>query len=246
MATVAQTISDLIGSDMNSTLVTSYEDLINSGFNFIADLIPADSELWSANNLKNSSASGSDSGFVINNETFKRKVILVTRTESGGIARAAQEITYEDYLTGQDTTSIFYHGRSTTLPIYTYLPTGALIISPSIGTGDSRIVYYFDYIVSAISTLTSNQLFLGHDADDVATTNLDGKGFPEKAFFSGCIKSAINLMQAKISNAAQDDEDMELIQILQAQGLSLEKLLQGELTALRLPDKIIGVPNDTQ
>ena len=53
-------------------------------------------------------------------------------------------------------------------------------------------------------------------------------------------------MQAKISDAAQDDEDMELLQILQTQAASLEKLLQGELTILQIPYRVIGVPDDTQ
>ena len=73
-----------------------------------------------------------------------------------------------------------------------------------------------------------------------------GKGFPREAFLAACIKASINLIQARISDAAQDDEDMELLQILQTQAASLEKLLQAELTVLQVPYKIIGVEDDTQ
>ena len=140
---------------------------------------------------------------------------------------------------GQDTTSIFYHGRSTTLPVWTHRPDGELVISPVLGTGDAASIYYFQYITTDISGMGSAGVF------GAAAGSGGGRGFPERAFFAACIKSSINLMQAKISDAAQDDEDMELLQILQAQAASLEKLLQAELTILQIPYRVIGVPDDT-
>jgi hypothetical protein len=245
MATVSTTIKDLIGDDTGSTLIPSFEDLIRAGFNYVADLIPATSEMWNSHNLDKATADDSDSGFGFTSTTRLRKIIKVTRTNAGDIEREALEISYKDYLKGADPTSIFYHGRSTTLPVYTFKPDGNLVISPEIGSGDSRTIYYFDYITVSISNINSLQLHLGKDSSDTTVAGGEaGKGFPELAFYVGCIKSALNLLQAKISDAAQDDEDMELVQILQAQKANLEKEFQSELQRLQIPYKVVGVPDD--
>ena len=89
-----------------------------------------------------------------------------------------------------------------------------------------------------------------HAGQDSSGTTVEGggagKGFPELAYNAGCIKSALNLLQAKISDAAQDDEDMELVQILQTQKANLEKEFQSELQRLQIPYKVVGVPDDVK
>ena len=42
-------IKDLVGDDV--TDIIGYKDLINSGFNYVVDLIPNNSELWRSSNL---------------------------------------------------------------------------------------------------------------------------------------------------------------------------------------------------
>ena len=73
---IAIRIQDLIGTDMDASLVTSYVDLVNAGFNAIADLIPVTSELWSTSTLNSATTQIDVTG---------KKVILVTRTESGDV-----------------------------------------------------------------------------------------------------------------------------------------------------------------
>jgi hypothetical protein len=234
--TIANTIQDLIGSDMDETLVTTYEDLIASGFNFIADTISSKSELWDNSLL--SSADITSSTYTINDNSKSTKVISVTRTESGDIERIASEVSYNDYLRGTGTTSIFYHGKSTRSPIWSMKPTGDLIISPTPVAASPAKVYYFEYIDNAISTLSATAL---HQSAAGA-----GQGFPRQAFQAGCIKAALNLINALISNAVQDDEDAELLQLLQAQSAYLQTQLQTEMQRLGIPYKIVGVEDDVK
>ena len=46
MQTVANRIKDLIGSDMDASLIASYESIVNESFNLIAKAIPNTSLLW--------------------------------------------------------------------------------------------------------------------------------------------------------------------------------------------------------
>ena len=219
---IAIRIQDLIGTDMDASLVTSYVDLVNAGFNAIADLIPVTSELWSTSTLNSATTQIDVTG---------KKVILVTRTESGDVERICREMSYRDYLRGQAPGSIFYIVIGSTITSFTIEPSGTLKIAPALGSNAMK-VYYFQYITSDITSQASLQ-----DADDADGA---GKGFPQEAEFAGCIASAINLLQARVSFAVQDDEDMELVQLLQAQSASLQAQLQGEAQRLGLPYKIIG------
>ena len=233
---IATIIKNLIGDDMDSTLVSGYNDFIISGFNYIADIIPAHSELWSASNLPNTGRA-SNSTMNLNEDNITRKVIMVTRKQSGDVDRKAKEVSYSNYLRGVDTSSIYYHGKSVRSPIYTIKPDGDLQISPSVESTDERIVYYFQYITADISART--------DFDSTATATT-GAGFPNDAIMAGCIKSALNLLQSKISDASQDEEDQELLSLLQAQVGTLSQQLQEEVTRLGLPYKVIGVKDDVE
>ena len=51
----------------------------------------------------------------------------------------------------------------------------------------------------------------------------------------------MNILLAKISDAVQDDEDAELLQLLQAQRVTLAESLQEELLRLNVPANTIGV-----
>ena len=52
--TIITRIKDLVGDEV--TDIEGYKDLINSGFNFIADLIPSDSEIWRNGELDSDSS----------------------------------------------------------------------------------------------------------------------------------------------------------------------------------------------
>ena len=60
------------------------------------------------------------------------------------------------------------------------------------------------------------------------------KGFPNEAIYLACIKAAINIMQYKISIAAQEEEDAELLQLLQSQLGTLQQQFQSEAGRLNL------------
>ena len=51
-------IKDLVGDDV--TDITGHKDLINSGFNFVADLIPNNSEIWRHSELNSENSGISD------------------------------------------------------------------------------------------------------------------------------------------------------------------------------------------
>ena len=235
-ASIAQTVKDLIGDDMDATLVPSYEDLIAAGFNFVADVIPAKSELWSHNALAQHDVVTATTS--VSAETADEKIILVTREHAGDIVRVVNEISYKDYLRGLGTTSIFYHGKASRDPVYSQTPDGDLVISPTPSAFSPETIYYFEYIDTAISTLTSSTL-------GTSTVGV-GLGFPKQAFYAGCLKSAMNLLNARVSDAAQDDEDSELLQLIQAQSASLEKEFSSELQRLGVEYKIIGIRDDIQ
>ena len=75
-------IKDLVGDEVTS--IEGYKDLINSGFNHAADLIPSDSELWRSALIEASTVETTD--------VANSKIILVTREDSGGTARVAKEV----------------------------------------------------------------------------------------------------------------------------------------------------------
>lgn len=235
--TIASTIQDFIGDDMNESLLNGYEDFIAAGFNYVADSIPAQSELWHSNKL-NKETPIISATTEINTDTKTTKVIKVTRQHSGDIERVAQEISYEDYLKGAGTTSIFYHGKAVRSPVWSISPNGDLIISPTPSISSKAHAYTFEYIDAAISAKTATQLIADGDGS--------GQGFPMQAFNAACLKSAMNILHARVSDAVQDDEDPELLQLLQAQMASLDQRFQDEMQRLLVPYKVVGVKDDVK
>lgn len=224
-STIAGRIKNLTGSDMTTTLVSSWNDLVNAGFNAIADLIPVTSELWSTAKLSKTTTPDAP--------LDNKKVIMVLRKDdsSGDSERRCREISYDEYLKGQSPSSIFYLAKGRHLPAYSMGPGGKIQFAPPIDS-DTVKIYYFQYITGDISGLYG---FGGTEAVDGT-----GIGFPQEAETAGCLAASINLLQARMSFAAQDDEDLELMQLLQGQIALLDKQLQGEAQRLGLPYKILG------
>ena len=221
-STIAGRIKNLTGSDMTTTLVSSWNDLVNAGFNAIADLIPVTSELWSTDKLSKTTTNDA----LLDN----KKVIMVLRTETSEIERFCREISYNEYLKGQSPSSIFYLAKGRHLPAYSMGPGGKIQFAPPIDDSDTVKIYYFQYITMDVS---------GYSGFNAASDG-GGKGFPQEAETAGCLAASINLLQARMSFAAQDDEDLELMQLLQGQIALLDKQLQGEAQRLGLPYKILG------
>tara|TARA_R110002020_G_scaffold444956_2_gene656663 strand:- start:100 stop:768 length:669 start_codon:yes stop_codon:yes gene_type:complete len=213
-------IKDLVGDEVTS--IEGYKDLINSGFNHAADLIPSDSELWrsalieSTTDLSTIKASNS-------------KVILVTRQDSNSVDRVAKEVSLDYLKRGQDDpTSIYYNAGNYRNPIYSFEPNGDMVIKP---TGGTVAIYRYVYLVETNIT------------DETDGTDFD---FPQQALNLGILKACSYLLQAKISEAVQEEEDNELFALTQGQISTIDKMIQEELQRLGLPFQLVGDGNDTK
>jgi hypothetical protein len=216
--TIAQMVTSIVGSWTPS----DYPELYKDGFNFVADLIPVNSELWHNGNILTSTS-------LTNTGSTVHKVIRVLRISGSSILQCKQ-MPYEDYKRGIDTTSIYYHGKSTKNPVWTWDTNGDILISPTGGTNE---ISYWAY-------LTSSDFDTGN-ANDVATNMA---GFPEEAHLLAIIKAGINILYTKISDAIQDEEDTELLQLLQVQMQSLQQWFESEASRLHLPHKTLGIEKD--
>tara|TARA_R110002020_G_scaffold300511_1_gene516113 strand:+ start:76 stop:747 length:672 start_codon:yes stop_codon:yes gene_type:complete len=211
-------IKDLVGDEVTS--IEGYKDLINSGFNHAADLIPSDSELWRSAFIESST----DKSTL---DASDAKVILVTRQDNSGVDRVAKEVTLDYLKRGQsDSTSIYYNAGNYRNPIYSFEPNGDMVIKPDGGT---IAIYRYTYLTSTdVTDLTHGETF----------------DFPEQALFLGILKACSYLLQAKISEAVQEEEDNELFALTQGQIATIDKITQEELQRLGLPFQLVGDGND--
>ena len=90
-------------------------------------------------------------------------------------------------------------------------------------------IYYFPYFDSNVV-----------DSGWLDDSSMGENGFPGIAVHAGVLKSASNILQAYLSNATQDDEDIELLNLLSGQAGTLDKLFGEEIQRLLLPYKLIG------
>ena len=232
-STIAVNVQDLVGADMDATVVASYEEQIKNAFNYVLDLVPVNSEIWVSADLESEETTGSSIVKTETNSTIDDKKIVKITQQAGSITREVREMDYGQYLKGTDPNSIYYHGKSVNNPVYTIDPSANILISPTPSSLSKATVYYVSYINTAISAKTD-------------ITLSDDTGYPYKLFYPGCIKSAINLIMAKVSDATQDEEDIELTQLLQAQLAALEKQFGTEMQRLSIPYQIIGVEDEAK
>lgn len=217
-------IKDLVGDEV--TDIEGYKDLINSGFNHAADLIPSNSELWRASTVH----VGTD----LTIDAADAKLLLITRRDSDGVFRVAKEVSLDYLKRGEDSTSIYYNAGNYRNPIYSYDADGDIIIRPS---ATHYNIYRYVYLTNQdITTLTS-----GATHADASTW-----GFPEQALFLGILKASSYLLQAKISDSVQEEEDTELLSLLQGQVSTIDKMVMEELQRLGLPFQAVGDGNDIE
>lgn len=226
-------IKDLIGDEV--TNIVSYKDLINDAFNHVADLIPNDSQIWNSGINNDVLHYAFSNSFNALSNTDNIKIIRIIRKDFNGNDRVVKEVPYEQYLKGQDETSIYYHAKDEFNPIYTISADGSFKVSPPNLSGAAVKAYYYKYLTDEdITTLT-----------DIDThVNGDIWAFPRQALQLAILLSCSNLLQAKMSDAVQEEEDLELVQLLNAQIASIDKSTQKELQKLTIPHKMIGVDDD--
>ena len=216
-------IQDLLGDDIDATLIPGYKDFGISAFNSVADMIPIDSDLWKNDSLN---TTFDNVNIQLNDGATRHKIIRVFK-----FTRSARQITYEEHIKGEDVNSIYYNNASAKQPTWAMGPTGVVHIRPLTMSGTmDPIVYSWIYLTDFDDTLTSL----------VSATTSTGKGFPEEAIYAGCLKTALNLMTSLVTNATRDDEDGELVQLLQAQFAALEKSFQMEIERITKPFLSLG------
>lgn len=249
MQTVANRIKDLIGPDMDASLIASYEAIVNESFNLIAKAIPTTSILWQNEDTRqiikqtpgwSFHINSADSLTVNNNKILKvlckypSQAVMDEDTIGGTVPLIdAMLIPYQEFVSGLNTNSLYYHGKSYNNPVFTITRDGYLNVSPNVTVvydadnvasyPDSIIISYFRYFIENVS-----------DYPNVSTLTMvqNGSGYPQEAVYAGCIKAAMSLLQARLSDATQDEEDMELQGLLNTQYETLKREFSGEMMKL--------------
>ena len=216
-STTIERIQDFVGDEV--TDIEGYKDLIVAGFNYVADLIPNTSELWMGTNFRETSS-------VSFADASDYKIIQVTSTDANSIKRICKEVPIEYMRRGEDTSSIYYNAGNYKNPIYSFDPEGTIIIKPE---PSSFEIFYYTYIT---------------DTDITSLKDYSSVGFPHQAVFLAILKACSNLLQAKISQAVQEEEDNELLALLNGQMATVDKLTQEELQRLGLPFQLVGDGDD--
>ena len=205
--TIAQRITDLIGSDY-STNATYSGDLINAAINSVADLMSEDLLLkYSADPYNMTSSSGQAVEDV--------KLLKVTRIDANtnGIERECKFVDTVEFSEAGDSTSIYY--ATVYSPVYTLdndTAATTLKILPAPSSDQAAKIWYFLYVADSVPT------------EGVTQATLNSSYFlPSTAIHAVVLKSCINILQSYISNQVQDEEDIELMQMIQAQLQGLQQ-----------------------
>lgn len=214
-ATIANRITDLIGSEYSTIPSNSYKDLINAAFNEIADNIKP--ELL----LKYSAAPTtvtSSSGVSIED----KKILKVTRIDAnGGVERECKLLNRTEFSIATDSTSIHYSTvYSPIYKIHSDNTASTLVIFPNCdNSGQEGKIWFFSYALAST------------DLSGITTATLNTTHFmPSEIMHSLVLKSCINILQAYMSNQIQDEEDSEIVQLLQAQIQGLQQDYQQEFS----------------
>ena len=84
------------------------------------------------------------------------------------------------------------------------------------------------------------------DEDITALDNGVTFNYPEILLHLGILKASSHLLQAKVSQAVQEEEDNELLGLLNGQIATIDKSMQEELQRLGLPSHLVGDGNDIE
>ena len=216
-ATIANRITDLIGSEYSTVPSNSYKDLINAAFNEIADSIKP--ELL----LKYSRTPGAlteASTWLVED----RKILKVTRVDanSSGVERECELLDTVGFSKAKDATSLHY--ATAYSPVYTFDDVNDGAASLSIfpvcnASGQTGRIWYFAYALGTTDLTT------------VTTATLNTTYYmPSELMHSIVLRSCISILQAYMSNQIQDEEDSEIAGLLQAQIQGLQQDYQQEVS----------------
>jgi hypothetical protein len=215
MATFAQRITELIGSDYTTIASNSVSDLFNAAVNEVADMVPPELLLKYAVDPIDL-----DENTTTWTAVEGKKVLLVTRLDDSSprLAQECKPVSIQDFEKSRDANSIYLATKHT--PVYAYITdagTTALTILPEPIVHEDVKVYYFAYSGSDI------------------TGNSSIGGLPSEIFQAVVLKACINILQTYISDFVQDEEDSEMQNMLLGQTQTLKEQFQGEMA--RFTDK---------
>tara|TARA_Y100000004_G_scaffold174564_1_gene213391 strand:- start:326 stop:1066 length:741 start_codon:yes stop_codon:yes gene_type:complete len=241
LLTHAQMIENIVGEFSP----TEHPELYKAGFNFVADIIPTTSELWQNDNVRGISVP--NGGRLVrggnSDEAMKSYKVLSAWRKSSGVWYQCKEVSWSKFREGLNTDSLYYHGNAHKNPIYTISDGGRLFISPASSanpsegfTGEPSNEYY--------SYIKYWQYEVNDYHDDESYMVQAMHGYPKEAQLLAIIKSAMNIMQIKISEAVHEDEDAELLQLQQAQMQQLQQWFEMEANRLNLPWRNVGIEED--
>jgi hypothetical protein len=208
MATMAQRITDLIGSDYSTIATNTADDILNSAIAEMADLLPNELLIKYA-----------PSPTILNNSPTSwtavegKKILQVIRLDaSGGKYRECQPLEKHHFDAATDTDSLYLATKHT--PVYTLYNnagTTTLYVSPTTTTDETASIYYFEYPTS----------------DQTGQSTITG--LPNEVLHAVALKASIGILQAYISDWVQDEEDQEIQNMLNNQIVTLQNLYTQEI-----------------
>ena len=212
-ATLAQRVKDLIGFDYTADAgdMMTEDEALETACAEVIDTLP-DSYLLKYAVAPTSLTSGSPT---VSTEG-KRILRVIKKTSESAIYRVCQEVDISAFEEMKDTFSIY--APTNFSPVFTFDPTSGstlLKILPELTGSHVASVYYISYPTGA-------------DID--AGASIDG--LPNEVDHAIALKASLYILQTKISDAVQDEEDEEELSMLQVQAQSLAGMYAAELRRL--------------
>lgn len=227
-STIADRITDLIGSEYATVPSLSYIDLINAAFNEVADMLSI-SELMKYSNTPD--GMNNDSGLSIED----KKVLKVTRVDANsyGIDRECMLLEQTKFNQASDSNSIY---KATAFsPVYTVYSlnnASTLLIYPHCNdSGQIGRIWTFAYATNAVN-LT---------AVTAATLNTSYY-LPGNIIHAIVLKSCINILNTYLGEQIQEEEDIELMGMINTQLQTIERAFLQEMQ--RFTEKKIEVKGE--
>lgn len=211
---MANEIKNRVESLIGDTGITSEDAHFAAAINEVMDLLPKDLLMKYAPSFSTLDDSTPTYGGVEG-----KKILGVTRLDSAeGTERKVTPIELEKFSLAKDSDSLYEATKFS--PVYALDVDGGsttLKMYPEPTADETAKVYYLEYETESSADLS----------DDTALAD-----FPTTAEYAVVIKTAINLLMTKISDAVQDDEDQEIQTMLQGQLAQLQEMFKAEMSRL--------------
>tara|TARA_Y100001963_G_scaffold136843_1_gene199907 strand:+ start:231 stop:929 length:699 start_codon:yes stop_codon:yes gene_type:complete len=214
-ATIADRITDLIGSEYATIPSLSYVDLINAAFNEVADMMSVEELLKYSDTPTNvTSASG------VSIEDKKILKVIRVDANSNGVDKECQFKEQTSYSIASDSNSIY---KATAFsPIYTVYSlnnASTVLIHPDCNSsGQVGRIWSFAYATNStnLTAITAATLNTSHF-------------MPTSSIHAIVLKSCINILNTYLGEQVQEEEDIEMMQMIQNQIQGLEKAFLQEM-----------------